>query len=49
MIVGEDDAPAFPDVNGIAGRAETTAEHDDFPAAEEVERPLARLSARRGV
>ena len=49
VIVGEDEAPAFPDVNGIAGRAETTAAHDDFPAADEVERPFARPSARRGV
>ena len=49
MIVGEDDAPAFPDVNGIAVRAETTAAHEGFPAADEVEWPFARPSARRGV
>ncbi len=30
VIVGEGDAPAFLDVNGIAGCAETTAAHDDF-------------------
>ncbi|RFC51475.1 MAG: hypothetical protein DVB22_001452 [Verrucomicrobia bacterium] len=49
MTVGEDDVRAFPDVNGISGRAETTAAHEGFPAADEVDWPFARPSARWGV